>query len=416
MNQIERLTQRFDGEVGTVEVPANSNRQKYGKAYGWDGVSWCVQYIWWGFAEEHLQSLFYGGKKTASCGQLKTFAENKGCWVTSGYRKGDLVIMDFSGNSTVTDHIGFVYEVKNGVLHTIEGNTSSDNKGSQNNGGGVWRKTRDPKKVKIVGAYRPPYTDIEEDFYEDMKIIKGETASEKKMIKATQTAVGAIADGEIGTQTMSDLAVRVSADCFPITLEIYKMPVIIAKDIVPFSPSDKLSKFKNSISGSFLSGTTPCSIMVADGKTISGYACHSHYDKPETVIYRLENGKFGITRAMSADELPEDTKWAVGGLGLLNFYDPNAEGFCKVTKNGRTENFSDVLRDTNHTMLGVKNNMCYMVYCKSMTAKEVNAFAKKLGLEKAIMLDGGHVAAIYGEESFAKINTSQKQYYAIKGV
>ena len=33
----------------------------------------------------------------------------------------------------------------------------------------------------------------------------------------------------------------------------------------------------------------------------------------------------------------------------------------------------------------------------------------------AIMLDGGHVAAINGAESFAKINTGQIQYHMIQG-
>ena len=36
--------------------------------------------------------------------------------------------------------------------------------------------------------------------------------------------------------------------------------------------------------------------------------------------------------------------------------------------------------------------------------------------ELAVMLDGGHVAAINGAESFAKINTSQAQYYLIQAV
>ena len=45
----------------------------------------------------------------------------------------------------------------------------------------------------------------------------------------------------------------------------------------------------------------------------------------------------------------------------------------------------------------------------------MDAFCKdKLQLDLAIMLDGGHVAAINGEESFARINTTQAQYYLIK--
>ena len=50
-----------------------------------------------------------------------------------------------------------------------------------------------------------------------------------------------------------------------------------------------------------------------------------------------------------------------------------------------------------------------------MTGRKVDEHCRKLGLELAVMLDGGHVAAINGAESFAKINTSQIQYYMIQG-
>jgi hypothetical protein len=154
---------------------------------------------------------------------------------------------------------------------------------------------------------------------------------------------------------------------------------------------------------------------VQDGRVKQKYACHYWYDRPESVLYRLTDGTVGMARVGTTDELPKNVRWAVGGLGLLDNYDPKAEGFCKLTKDGRTENFSDVLRDTDHTVLGYKDGLFYMVYCKSMTGAQVNAFAKKLGLEMAVMLDGGHVAAINGGEEYAKINLKQKQYYAIQG-
>ena len=57
--------------------------------------------------------------------------------------------------------------------------------------------------------------------------------------------------------------------------------------------------------------------------------------------------------------------------------------------------------------------MLYGVYCKAMTAQQVNAFARdKLKLEYAVMLDGGHVAAING--AYNKINTQTRQFYAVR--
>lgn len=238
-----------------------------------------------------------------------------------------------------------------------------------------------------------------------MRNVGGGNAAETRMIKAVQAAVGAVTDGSIGAQTMSDIAVKLGADCFPLGISIYSQPCIIAKDIYPFKASRALMEYENSISGSFNDGGAPCSILVAEGFIVQATSCHYWDDKsPETVIFRDVTGKFGIKRVQTVDELPDGISWAVGGMGLLQFYYPAKEGF--------TGRFSDVLRKTNHTMLGVKNNMCYLVYCTDMTAIQVNNFARKLGLEKAILLDGGHLAAINSESS--KINCGTKQLYVIE--
>jgi len=246
-------------------------------------------------------------------------------------------------------------------------------------------------------------------------IIKGSTASETKLIRAIQRAVGANDDGEIGTQTMCDIAAALGADCFPLTVEIYGAPVIIARNIVPFSPSAPLAGWNNTINGGFLSGRHPWSIMIQDGRVCREWSCHAKFNRPESVIFRRWDGSGGIMRTVSAAALGDNIRWAVGGMGLLDNYDPEAEGFCRLTADGKTEDYSDVLRRTAHTMLGFKRGYYYMVYCKSMTGKEVNAFAKKLGLEYAVMLDGGHLAAINGDEAFSKINIKERQYYAIQG-
>ena len=48
---------------------------------------------------------------------------------------------------------------------------------------------------------------------------------------------------------------------------------------------------------------------------------------------------------------------------------------------------------------------------------EVNNFCKdKLKLDMAICMDSGHMTAINGAEAFAKINTAQKQGYALQGI
>ena len=151
--------------------------------------------------------------------------------------------------------------------------------------------------------------------------------------------------------------------------------------------------------------TTPCSILVNNGEVVFGASCHAYTNKkPESVLYRLKNGKFGIKRCMFASELPKDVKWAFGGMGLLDFYDPVAEGF--------TGAYSDVLRRTDHTVIGVKNNMVFGVYMKSVTGSQVNNLCRdKFKFEYAVMGDCGGLAAINGAEGFAKIRTTIQQGY-----
>lgn len=242
-----------------------------------------------------------------------------------------------------------------------------------------------------------------------MNDFKGSTTSEDKMFKAIQKSIGAQENGWIGTQTMSDIAVKVGANCWPITLKMYNMPVIISEDIIISNPKSGCKNYTNSLSGSFSYQKKPCSILINNGNTVCSSACHAWLNKPETVIYRTTSNKLGIKKCKYSTELPSGVKWAVGGMGLLDMYNPTEEGF--------TGNYADVLRTTNHTVLGIKNNMCYLLYCKNMSGSQINTFCKdKMKFEMAILLDGGHVAAINGEESFAKINTSQVQYYLIQAV
>lgn len=257
----------------------------------------------------------------------------------------------------------------------------------------------------LAGKYPPTMKKYEVEV--SMNEITGATSDEKRMIKAIQTATGALANGVIGNQTMSDIAIKLDAKCFPLNVKLYGCPTIIAKDIDPYNPSGPLPV--NSISGSFNNGTNPCSILIRNGKVICWSACHyTAMDKPESVIYKLKSTgevKMKRVKIVSEDFPLDDVVWAVGGMGLMDFYDPKAEGF--------TGSFSDVLRKTSHTVLGYRNGMMYGVYVSNMTGSQVNDLCKnKMKFEHAIMLDGGHVSAINAKDN--KINTSLKQLYCIK--
>ena len=139
-------------QIGTAESPPNSNRQKYGAAYGWNGVAWCVQFVWWCFNEAGAADLL--PIKTASCATLMDRAKAVGQWVTGNYRPGDVLIYNFGTSKKPQRHTGILESISGGILTAIEGNTAI---GNNDNGGRVMRRNR---KVSLVeGAFRPRYVE-----------------------------------------------------------------------------------------------------------------------------------------------------------------------------------------------------------------------------------------------------------------
>lgn len=246
-----------------------------------------------------------------------------------------------------------------------------------------------------------------------MQNIKPTTTNEKKLNQAVQKELNITPDGEIGLNTWTSLAFSLDSkfvdEALPLTLKLYGHPTIIGNDLLAWSPKAPLKGFANSMLGSFTypRATTPCSILINNGKVICGSACHAWLGKPESVIYRLKDGTFGIKRVKSSSELPNNVKWAVGGMGLLDMYDPEAEGF--------TGQYADVLRKTNHNVLGIKNGKVYGVYYENMTGQQINAHCKNwMRFDYALLLDGGGLAAMNGTEPWAKINVGCKQGYALQ--
>lgn len=127
-------------EVGVSERPENSNKTKYGKWFGFDGVPWCGIFVSWCFAK--------AGAPLGNIGFLKGFA---GCQTAVAHFKkkgqvvdrmeaqpGDIVFFDWNRDGRY-DHVGIVKKIHDTYCITIEGNTSSIN---NSNGGMVMLRTR----------------------------------------------------------------------------------------------------------------------------------------------------------------------------------------------------------------------------------------------------------------------------------
>lgn len=70
---------------------------------------------------------------------------------------GDLAFFDFPDSTTRIQHVGVVESFTDTTVTCIEGNTSPGSTGSQDNGGGVYRRTR--PRTHVVGFGRPAYTE-----------------------------------------------------------------------------------------------------------------------------------------------------------------------------------------------------------------------------------------------------------------
>ena len=138
------------GEIGNTESPANSNLQKYGEWYGWNGVAWCMEFVQWCFAMAGYKL----PHKTASCSELLSwYRKYQPERVVSVPRPRDIIIYNFG-------HTGIVESVGASTITAIEGNTSAGDAGSQSNGGGVFRRVR---SKTLVTAYIRPFENYEED-------------------------------------------------------------------------------------------------------------------------------------------------------------------------------------------------------------------------------------------------------------
>ena len=155
MATVEKALTIARAELGTMEIPANSNNVKYntwyyGKAVSGSAYPWCMAFVQWVFNQAGMKLPYL----TASCNTLLTwYQKNKPASVVKTPAPGDIIIYNFG-------HTGIVESVSSGMVTAIEGNTSPSAAGSQSNGGMVCRRTR---SASLVTAYiRPDYEKEEE--------------------------------------------------------------------------------------------------------------------------------------------------------------------------------------------------------------------------------------------------------------
>jgi peptidoglycan hydrolase-like protein with peptidoglycan-binding domain len=185
-------------ELGTEEVPANSNLVKYSRWYPMPGSPWCAMFVSW-----VLDQVGVEGFKQASCPAGADLFRTAGRW-TENPKPGDVVYFDFPDSEARIQHVGFVESVGE-VITTIEGNTSIT---SNDNGGKVMRRER-PRSY-IVGYGRPPYdgvgpvTDSPKALKSKASFTTGDSGADVQMWQRQLNAVMEAdldVDGEFGPET-----------------------------------------------------------------------------------------------------------------------------------------------------------------------------------------------------------------------
>jgi hypothetical protein len=188
MGTAEKLIEIAEKEIGTVEGPKD-NETKYGKFTKANFQPWCGSFVMWCADQAGVKvpnTVYTPGGAAAF--------KKKGAWIDADVadpEPGDIAYFDFPSDGVDRiSHVGIVIEDNgDGTVWCIEGNTSSNKKGSQRNGGEVCKQLRAYKKnkknvlISIVGFGRPKFGGVaakptEKNNDKPVKKAKAETCPE----------------------------------------------------------------------------------------------------------------------------------------------------------------------------------------------------------------------------------------------
>lgn len=142
----------------------------------------------------------------------------------------------------------------------------------------------------------------------------------------------------------------------------------------------------NGINGTFynIGKSEIYGIAIQDDKPLDTNSYVSTFNgiKRGTIWYDGNKTQVGLVYNAN-DEIKTRIKWAVSGIELYPNYNPSAEGFIG--------GYADVLRKTNHTAIGFKDNTVYLIVSKNLTLLDFRnkILNSKLAFDGLINLDGG---------------------------
>lgn len=179
-------------EVGTTEWPAGSNRVRYWADLKpeWQGQPWCGAFVAWCWGKAGVDLVRQLGNGVYYCPSIVAWAKQIGAWRTDKAEGGDLVLYSFG--RAEAQHVGIAWpDPATSTYRAIEGNTSPDSAGSQDNGGGVHVRYR--PRYQILGWVRMSIV------AERLGVDLGTAAPEPVQPVAIRPQIAV--DGQLGPQT-----------------------------------------------------------------------------------------------------------------------------------------------------------------------------------------------------------------------
>ena len=154
MGTLNELLDLATKQIGVAESPPSSNNVRYntwyyGREVMGSAYPWCMVFCQWVYNQCNIKLPV----RTASCTAMMTAAKKNKCWVNNQHmRPGDLVLYNFDGDTSNSEHCGIIKTIDGIKMEVIEGNTSTSNDA---NGGMVMLRSR--KITQALGAFRPNF-------------------------------------------------------------------------------------------------------------------------------------------------------------------------------------------------------------------------------------------------------------------
>lgn len=147
------------GDVGYRESPPGSNRTKFAEMAGHlNGQPWCATWVVSVARRAHVQL----PSESAYTPSMANAFRAAGLWDRTPH-PNDIAFFDFPDSTTRIQHVGIVESSSDHYVTCIEGNTSQGTTGSQDNGGGVYRRTRPLAQVVGFGHLTPQHDDVDDE-------------------------------------------------------------------------------------------------------------------------------------------------------------------------------------------------------------------------------------------------------------